>query len=407
MMSKLTICGGGNAAHVLIALAAQAGWEVNVFTSLADEANRLKAGIAARGGVVARYGGELVLGQPQLISANAADVIPGSEVVLLALPAFAHGAVLEAIASNLEAGAIIGALPARGGFDYQAFSIFQAKKRAARLFGLQTLPWACRIVTYGQEVEILGRKAAVDLAAYPAADAHHLASSLAPLLGVRLRPVTSFLTLTLANPGQLIHPGIMYGLGRGKEGVTFTQAETPLFYQGVDQPTADLLQAMSDEVQALVQQLSVHLPNVDPQEIVSIHTWLLRAYPGQIDDGSTLRRAFNTNRAYSGLKMPTRTVGPNSFVIDYQDRYLAEDVPFGLVVLKGIAELAGVSMPTLDQVIDWAQTRLNRQYLIDGTLCGADLAATRAPQRYGLQTLGELAAPTSELQILSKPLPSG
>lgn len=48
-MPKLTICGGGNAAHVIMALAPNAGWEVDVFAPLANEADRLQAGVAAGG----------------------------------------------------------------------------------------------------------------------------------------------------------------------------------------------------------------------------------------------------------------------------------------------------------------------------------------------------------------------
>ena len=64
--------------------------------------------------------------------------------------------------------------------------------------------------------------------------------------------------------------------------------------------------------------------------------------------------------------------------------------PFGLVVLRGIAELAGVTTPAIDRVLLWAQARLGREYLTGGKLGGADLPATRAPQVYGLQTLAQL-----------------
>ena len=40
------------------------------------------------------------------------------------------------------------------------------------------------------------------------------------------------MTLTLANTGQLIHPGIMYGLCQSREADTFAAVDIPLFYQG-------------------------------------------------------------------------------------------------------------------------------------------------------------------------------
>jgi hypothetical protein len=385
-MPKLTICGGGNAAHVLIGLAGQAGWDVDVFAPLAHEADRLRTG----GGIMVRQQDKTNGGHARCISANPAEVIPGSKLVLLALPAFAHDITLRAIAPFLEASVIVGALPARSGFDFAAHSILA--ERDLTLFGLQTLPWACRIVTYGQAVEILGTKEVVNLAARPPTLAPRLARELASLFNVTLQPVSSFLTLTLANPGQLIHPGIMYGLCQGREAIRFTQDTIPLFYQGIDPFTAGLLQAMSSEVQVLARALAAHLPDLDPVEVVPLYTWLVGAYARDIADKSSLQRAFTTNRAYAGLKLPTCAVGPHAFAVDYTTRYLAEDVPYGLVVTRGLAELAGVSTPTIDEVIYWAQARLERSYLLNDRLAGPDLAETRAPQNYGIHNLESLAA---------------
>lgn len=385
-MLKLTICGGGNAAHVLIGLASQAGWEVDVFAPLADEADRLRTG----GGITVRQQHKTSVGQARCISPDPAEVIPGSKLILLALPAFAHDTTLRAIAPFLEPSVIVGALPARSGFDFAAHSILA--ERDLTLFGLQTLPWACRIITYGQAVEILGTKEVVNLAARPPTLAPRLAKELAALFNVPLQPARSFLTLTLANPGQLIHPGIMYGLCQGREAIRFTQDDISLFYQGVDPFTAGLLQAMSTEVQTLARALAAHLPNFDPLEVIPLYTWLIRSYATAIADKSSLQRAFTTNRAYAGLKLPTRAVGPNTFAVDYTTRYLAEDVPYGLVVTRGLAELAGVATPMIDEVIDWAQARLERSYLLNGRLAGPDLAETHAPQIYGIHNLERLAA---------------
>ena len=118
--------------------------------------------------------------------------------------------------------------------------------------------------------------------------------------------------------------------------------------------------------------------------------WLLRAYPADISDGSSLYRAFVTNQAYAGLRLPVRLAGPDTFTADFTTRYLAEDVPYGLVVVRGIAELAGAPTPIIDRVISWAQDRLDRRYLVNGALAGPDLAETRAPQAYNIRSLASL-----------------
>ncbi|UCF28468.1 MAG: NAD/NADP octopine/nopaline dehydrogenase family protein, partial [Chloroflexota bacterium] len=75
---------------------------------------------------------------------------------------------------------------------------------------------------------------------------------------------------------------------------------------------------------------------------------------------------------------------------DFQARYLSEDVPFALLATRGIAELAGVPTPTIDQVLTWSQARLGKEYLVDGELTGKDLSSSRSPQRYGYQDLDSM-----------------
>lgn len=390
---NVTICGGGNAAHTLVAVLGQQGIEVDLFAPYPGEAERWRAGLA-RGGIRARTPSGSLVGQPRRISAEAAEVIPRASAVLLALPAFAHKSILQAIAPHLGEGTLVGALPARGGFHWAAR---QSIGPSPVIFGLQTLPWACRIRRYGEEVDILGTKAVVGLATDPADRAEALAETLSSWLNVTLRPEASMLALTLADVGQLLHPGIMYGLFHTWDGQPMGEDQVPLFYHGVDAETADLLQAMSDEVRAVRTALEPRLPACDFSAVVSLHEWLRRSYGDHIADPSTLHSSLVTNRAYEGLLAPVRPREENAHdqimgvVPDFGSRYLVEDVPYGLVVTRGIAELAGVETPAIDQVIVWAQAVMGVEYLRDGRLTGRDVGSTRAPQVYGL-SLSRLVA---------------
>jgi hypothetical protein len=416
---QVTICGGGNAAHALAGLLAARGSHlVNVYLSFEGEAQRWQAGIASQGGLEVIQSGATRLGRPGAVSWDPSQVLPGSRLVILALPAYAHQTVLQQIAPYLDDGVWLGAIPARGAFDLCAWDALGKKCFSLTLFGLQSLPWACRITEYGRSVKILGIKARLDLAAWPAAQAAPLAQSLSELLGIRLDPASGFLSLTLAGTGQLIHPGILYGRFHDWDGSPL--AEAPLFYQGVDARTAAILEQMSAEVQQLRLALQGRFPSLDLSAVRPLAEWLQRSYPDDILDSSSLQAMFNTNRSYTGLRVPVRpqpartqsdpthsvqaqsdrtvsglqqTEGPLSagLLPDFQSRYLSEDVPFGLVPTRGIAELAGVATPAIDRVIQWAQARLGQEYLVDGKLCGRHLMATRAPQRYGLYSLEQLA----------------
>ncbi len=381
---KITICGGGNGAQTLVAIAARnLSCLVDVYAPLADEAQRLLAGVEAHGGLEA-CGAVQAQARPHRISTDPAEVIPGSQVVVLVLPAFAHEAVLHQVAPYLDDGAWVGAIPARGGFDYCAARVLALHSRpGTRLFGLQTLPWACRIQEYGQVVHVLGVKEAVDAASRPAASIGELAPFLQAMLGLPVEPAASLLALTLANTGQLIHPGIMYGLYAGWDGTPFAAAEVASFYHGLNEAGARTLAALDADVQAIRRRLE---PEQDLAAVRPLLEWLRRSYGPAIGDPSTLLTAFVTNRAYAGLKAPVREISAGRFVPDFGARYLAEDVPFGLAVSRAIAALAGVETPAMDRVIAWAGDRLGSDYL------GRDVLQARIPQRYGLKSLESLLA---------------
>jgi hypothetical protein len=389
---QVTICGGGNAAHTLAGLiSARQDFKVNVYTPFSDEVLRWLQGIEARGGITLISPDGVLVGRPHRVSDDPAAVVPGSQLVLLALPAFAHEIILRDIVPYLDNGAWVGALPARGGLDWCARNVFGGGENSVVVFGLQTLPWACRIREYGREVTILGTKTEVDLAAWPPDYAEEIAALLSDLLTVPMCPISSFLSLTLAGTGQLIHPGVMYGLFRDWSGRPY--AEAPLFYQGIDARTAEILQHLSHEVQSLRVLLEQRFPDLDLSSVRPLHEWLDRSYGDNIADCSSLQNCFITNRGYVGLRAPMRPTD-DGLVPDFQTRYLTEDVPYGLVVTRGVAELAGLSTPVVDRVIAWAQTRLGEEYLVDGKLNGRSVAASRAPQRYGFRSLDEAVRET-------------
>ena len=388
---KIVICGAGNAATTLIPLlASDPQHHVIVYAPLADEAERMNAAMLDTGLEATFAPGPTRRGKPHLITADPAAAGPGAELVLLALPAFAHGEILSALAPHLPHTAWIGALPARGGFDWQVRALLPDHQGV--VFGLQTLPWACRIQEWGRRVEVLGTKAQVDLAAWPATKGADVAATVGNLIDVPLNPINHFLTLTLANTGQIIHPGIMYGLFSQWDGQPFTAQQAPLFYGGVDGETANVLQIMSDEVQMICRALEKAAPALDLSPVAPVEEWLLRSYPGQIDDTSSLHAAFNTNRAYAGLRAPVKKQADGFYVPDFTVRYLTEDIPYSLLVSRGIGELVGVQTPMIRRVIEWAQACMDRCYLVDDQVAGPDVAHSRVPQRFGMTSLADLLA---------------
>ena len=113
----------------------------------------------------------------------------------------------------------------------------------------------------------------------------------------------------------------------------------------------------------------------------------MRCYPEDISDKTNLYTAIQTNAAYQGLKHPGKKTDDGKFLPDFTYSYMSEDIPYGLVVIRGIAEIVGVDTPNIDKVLTWCQEKMGKEYLVNSKLQGKDVATSRAPQRYGFTTL--------------------
>ncbi len=384
--NRITVCGGGNAAHVVIPLLKNRDLQVTLYAPVAGEADKFKAGASAGGIVSIDSRGKELRGAPDVITTDP-RVAGKADFFLLVMPAFAHGPTLKALAPHLPPEAVIGAIPARSGFDLQAEYILGGEDRtkAGTIFCGQTLPWACRIVEYGRRVRVLGVKELVGLAAAPSNRSGEMSALLGWMLEVNFIPYANPLAVSLGNIGQVIHPGIMYGLLKDYNGDVWQEDEIPLFYQGVTDEIADIMSQMSDEIVRVANELSVRF-GIDLHEVETVEKWLLRSYSQSIEDSRSLASAFRTNRSYDGLKVPAAKKGAG-YGPDFKSRYLTEDIPFGLLFSKSVAEMVGIRTPGIDEVIRVAGSWIGKQYLgDDGSVSGPDSDEARIPRNYGIDS---------------------
>lgn len=385
----ITICGGGNAAHAIIPIIRNNfSGKLNLFLPYGDEAAQFNKLIEEKRFITATIGEKKLYGRPDEASKFAKDVCKEADLILMLLPAFAHEPTLLQIAPFFKKETIIGAIPARSGFEYSTLKILKDnKKEKVKIFGMQTLPWACRIKEYASKVDILGKKRSVGMAAFPHKITSELASFLTRLLDLKIEPLPNMLTLSLANVGQIIHPGIMYSLFKGKEELKYRKEKIPLFYQGVTKEISETLKVMSDEVLVLTKEIKNIDKSINLNHVLGLKDWLIYSYKESIVDKSTLQSCFVTNSAYKGLRAPMKKDNNDYFLPDFQARYLTEDVPYGLVVTKAIAQLAKVDMPVIDEVILTISKWIGKEYIKRGYLEGKDIKDTRIPQNYGIDNL--------------------
>jgi predicted dinucleotide-binding enzyme len=389
---SLTICGGGNAAHALAVVASQNfGGAIDWLVSTDEKAELLRQGLSSDGlrstGVITASADRV-----RTISADPAEVIPNADVVIITVPAFAHTAVLRRIRPYVSERTAIGCMPTRGGFEFEAAQLAALRESAhPTLFGLQTLPWSTRVTTVGSEVHIGAAKAEVVLAALPASQAPTIAARLSEMLGTRVLATASFLGLTVGNPGQIIHPGLMYSHFRSWHGEEYSEDSVPRLYAEATDEMGVLVERLSDDALATARALEAQSRGAFELQavVLPIHEWLRTAYDHVTGDTSSVATCFRTG-PIQARRAPMIESRPGRFVPNFQYRYLSEDVPFGLVVTRALAEIAAVETPMIDDVIVWAQSVLQKAYLVEDGLRGPNAKDVPIPQNYGVSTMSDL-----------------
>ena len=130
-------------------------------------------------------------------------------------------------------------------------------------------------------------------------------------------------------------------------------------------------------------------PRVDLSTIIPLKDRVIKQYGDQIKDKSTLESVFKTNIGYSTLKIPVKKVA-GGVIPDIDGRIFWEDIPYGLCILKNIADMVQVKTPWINKMIEWHQQFMNKKYLVDGELVPEILNETGAPRRYGINNIEQL-----------------
>lgn len=393
-MSKLNVlvCGGGNGAHTIAGLASsREDVEVRWMSLFRDEAERIAASMAAGDGMleVVQPGGVVSKSKPELITKDASVAVPGANLIIFCMPAFAHAEYFETIAKYLEPNAVVCGMPGQFGFQFQASALMGENGATCSVLCFETMPWACRILEFGKKVEVLGTKDKISSSFNPGLrdpNAPNAVSLMQRLLGPA--PVVALCDNYLeVNLFTVVHPPILWG--QWKDWDQKPVAEKPLFYQGLNKEAADMLDRCSKELLETAAVIQTRAPHLNMSGVIHILDWYKKAYPEDIDDWSSLQAAMQCCKSYRGLTHAMKEV-EGGFVPDWTYRYLSEDLPFGFCVNKGIAELCGVDTPALDEVIKWGQEKMGKEFIVGTSLSGKDVGSTRAPQNYGIKSFEDL-----------------
>jgi hypothetical protein len=123
------------------------------------------------------------------------------------------------------------------------------------------------------------------------------------------------------------------------EGVVYPEQE--LFYEQWTDEASQLLMAMDNEFFGLL--------SVLPVSKGSIPT-ILEYYESK--DAASLTLKLQNIEAFKGILSPMKQV-EGGFIPDFNSRYFTEDFPYGLRIIRNLAQKHHVNTPTIDRILEW------------------------------------------------------
>lgn len=364
---RVCICGGGNISHALSALlGSREELEVYILTRKPENWSENIIGHTPSG--------DKVIGKPAIITDDASLVIPKSDAVFVTVPAFARVEILQKIAPYVKKGAWVGSFPGSGGYEWMAKAILRSD---VNIFGLQRVPYISRTIEYGKEVNVTGIKDELFVSAIAGSNIEEIVTMLKYIFEVEISPLNNYLEVTLSTSNPILHPSRLYGMFHDwKEGNYWDRKI--LFYEEWDEFSSEILLRCDEEVQELCSKIPVNLSGVKS----------LREHYESKDKYAMTKKLTSIN-AFKGI--PTdMLLTSQGYMPNFKSRYFTEDIPYGLIILKGIAEIVGCDTPTIDLILEWAQKNMCKEYIINGKLIGKDVKETAAPQNFNIKTINQL-----------------
>jgi opine dehydrogenase len=341
----VAVLGGGNGGHAVAANLSLAGFKVNFFelprfTDSFEKVLRTKEiqiqGVSVDG--VAKL---------NLATTNIQQAIKNAEVIFVITPAFGHKPMAEVSAPFVQDGQIIVLMPGSGG-SLEFVNIFKQKKVRREITFAEscTLPYGARLKSPGH-VSVLINAVILLTGVFPSRKTEEVIPKLRQFYPM-ITTAKDVLEAAINNPNPIVHPAATL---LSATRIEHSKGEFYLYAEGMTPSVARTYESLNQERLSICKVLGYKLYHWDNLEFKDYNL-------GETEEecryrilNTSMDAAFGKDGIYAGIKMK----GPEHL----KDRYVTEDVPYGMVLLSTLGDLLGVPTPTHDAVIQLASV-INR-----------------------------------------------
>lgn len=395
-MKKLVVCGGGSSAHTLIPLLKDSGFEVSIYTTRPEQWSpdvKLEWHDTS-GHVLGNYEGSL-----KKASHNPSELFPDADYVVFCMPVHKYRVALYEIAPflNKDKNVFVGTIYGQGGWNWMVNEIkkeFHLNNLVTFAFGL--IPWICRIMEYGHKGVTYGCKSVNYAAVYPNHFFNQVNEELLEKICFRwfgkghVVQSDNFISLTLSVDNQIIHTSRCLGLYKVHGRTWKKREDVPWFYRDYDDVSAQLLADLDADYSCIRNAIKKLHPEKDFSYMLDYLALERFSYQSHNTD---VKESFVNSQTLVSIQTPVVQNKDGLWEVDRNHRFFLDDIYYGNMIAKWMAEQLDIKTPTIDDILQWAQKVLGEPFLDDNnhlllnSACLNKLFKTGVPTVYGFKSI--------------------
>ncbi len=336
---NVTILGAGNIALANAALLTDAGHQVTLWSPSG------KGTATLRERFTLAFSGAATGRATVHVARDVATAVAAAQVVVIAVPAYGHAAVMDACAPHLAVGQMVFVMPM-----LSLTALYLAKLLRARRIDVPIVSFGTTVMTARKtgaaEVRLLSIRSKIDLAALPVRLTEAAMRTATVLYGERFSAQSDTLAIAMVNVNPISHVPLALGnLTRIEKGEVWTQ------YDHMTGAVANMIVAVDGERLGVAAAFGL--------KVRSIEEHFHYSFDVPMTDLSTQSMAVHT-----GIGSPP---GP----VSLESRYFTEDVPYGLAFYAAMGRVVGVTTPCTDACIALASAACGRNFVAENRIVGA------------------------------------
>lgn len=327
---KITIVGGGNIGTQFAVHCSQNN-DVTIFTSNPkDFISDIK--------IVDENDNIILTGKNIKATHNEDEAFTNADIIFITYPAFSMDDIANKLFRYAKPGLKIGIIPGTGGGEC-AFK--KCIEKGATVFGLQRVPSVARLVEKGKIVRAVGYRNELFVASLPKKNVEEIATIIENIFDIKCSTLPNYLNLTLTPSNPILHTTRLRTIFKDyNDGVVYKSL--PLFYEGWNDETSELLFKCDDEVQNICKEIK----KFDLSYVKSLKEHY------ESDTPSKLTKKIQSIDGFKGLTTPSIKVD-GGFIPDFNSRYFTADFSYGLSILIQIGEILNLNIENMKETMKW------------------------------------------------------